>query len=80
MLPDAMVEVAGEAADHRLVAGVGEAKAARSKSAEMLVRANHDDGLTHAFGLDRGGNRAGGAAINKKVGLARRRDRGKAEC
>ena len=80
VLPDAMVELAGEAADDGLVAGVGEAEPARGEAAQMLVRADDDDGLAHALGLHRGGDRAGGAAVDEKVGLARRRDRGKAEC
>ena len=78
VLPDAMVELARKAADHRLVAGVGPSKTAGGQSAEMLLRANHDDGLAHPLGLDSGRDRAGGAAIDQDVGLARRS--GESDC
>lgn len=41
--PEAVVELAGEAADDGFVAGVGEAEAAGGESAEVLVGADDDD-------------------------------------
>ena len=43
VLPDAVIELAREAADDRLVAGVGEAEPAAREPAEMLVRTDDDD-------------------------------------
>ena len=43
VLPDAVVELARQAADDRLVAGVGEPEAAARQPAEMPVRADDDD-------------------------------------
>ena len=67
VLPDAVIEVAREAADHRLVAGVGEAKPAAREPAEMLVRADDHDGLPHALRLDRRDHAGGGAAVDHEV-------------
>ena len=67
VLPDAMVELPREAANHRLVAGVGPAKPAGGESAQMLLRADHHDGFVHPLGLNRGGDRARGTAVDQNV-------------
>ena len=71
VLPDAVVELAGEAADDGLVAGVGEPEAAAGEAAEVLVGPDDDDGLAHPLRLHRGGDGGGGAAVDDDVGLAR---------
>ena len=73
VLPDALVELAREAADDRLVAGVGEAEAAARQAAEVLVRADDDDGLAQALRLDGGDHAGGGAAVDDEVELGRGR-------
>ena len=62
-----MVEVAGEAADDGLVAGVGQAEPAGGEAAEVFVRADDDDGFAHLAGLDGGGDGRAGAAVDDQV-------------
>ena len=64
---NAVVEVAGEAADDFLSAGIGPAEAAGAEAAEMFVGADDEDGLAHLFGLHGGGDGGGGAAIDEDV-------------
>src|SRR6185436_20776639 len=54
VLPDAVIEVAREAADHALVAGVGEPEAAAREAAQVLVGADDDRRPSHLLRLDRG--------------------------
>ncbi len=67
ILPDAVVELPGESADHALLSGVGPAQASRGKSAEMLVRAHDHDRLAHALGLHGGHDTRGRAAVDDDV-------------
>jgi hypothetical protein len=68
VLPDAVVEVAREAADHALVARVGEAEAAARQPSEVLVGADDDGRLSHLLRLDRGDDARRGSAIDQEVG------------
>ncbi len=79
VLPDAMVELAGKAADDGLVAGVGPAQPAGGEPAQVPLRADHDDGLTHPSGLHRGRDCAGRTAVNEEVRLARGGESGEGE-
>ena len=79
VLPDAMIELARKAADHGLVAGVGPAEAAGGEAAEMLLRADHDDGLAHPLGLHGGRDGARSAAVDDDVGRTGRGACGYAE-
>ena len=67
MLPDPVVKLAGQAADDRLVAGVGEAESAAGEAAEMFVRADEDDRLAHLLGLHGGGDAGRGQAVDNHV-------------
>ena len=67
MLPDAVIELAREAADDRLVAGIGEAQAAARQTAEVPVGRDDDDGLAHARGLNGGRDGGRGAAVDHDV-------------
>jgi len=64
---NAVVEVAGEAADDLLSAGIGPAEAAGAEAAEMFVGADDEDGFPHFFGLHGGGDGGGGAAVDEDV-------------
>ena len=68
VLPDAAVEFASEAADGAFVADVGSTEAAGGETAEKLCGLDEDGGLAHARGLERGGDTAGGAAIDDDIG------------
>ena len=48
MTPDTMVEVPGQAADDRLVAGIRETQAAARQTAEMKIRADDDGRLSES--------------------------------
>ena len=69
VLPDAVVELAREAADDGLVAGVGEAEAAARQAAEVLVGTDDDDGLAQALRLDGGDHAGGSPAVDDEVEL-----------
>ncbi len=69
VLPDAMIELAREATDDRLVAGVGEAKPSAREAAEMSVRTDDDDGLPQTLCLDGGGHAGGRAAVDDEIEL-----------
>ena len=69
MLSDAMVNLAGDAADGRFVADVGGAQAARSHAAEMKAELGDDRGFAHARRLHRGHHPGGRAAIDAEVGF-----------
>ena len=58
VLADALVELAGDAADGRLVADVGGAQAAGGQAAEVLARLDQHDALAHAGRLNRRGDAA----------------------
>jgi len=68
VLPDAVVELAGEAADHGFIAGVGKAKAAAGEAAQVFVGADDDGGFAHAFGLHGGDDPRAGAAVDDQIG------------
>ena len=53
VLPDAVVELAGQAADDCLVAGVGPAQAAAGEPAQVPVGRDDDHRLAHPGGLHR---------------------------
>lgn len=67
VFPDAVVEVAGEAADDGFVACVGEAEAARGEAAEVFIWADDDGGFAHFFGLDGGDDACAGAAVDDEI-------------
>ena len=67
MLPDAMIKLARKPPDDRLVAGVGEPEATTGQTAEVFVRADDDDRLSHFLRLDGCDNASGGAAVNDEV-------------
>ena len=67
VLPDPMIELAGQTADHRLVAGVGETESAARQAAQMRVRADDDDRLAHATRLHRGHHAGRSRAIDDQV-------------
>ena len=67
VFPDAMVELPRQPADHRLVAGVRETQAAARQAAEMSVRADEDDGLAHALGLNGRDDARRCAAVNDEL-------------
>ena len=69
MLPDAVIEFAGEPADDGFVAGVGEAETTGGETAEMGVGGDDDCGFAHAAGLDGGDDGGGGAAVDDDVGV-----------
>ena len=58
VLPNAMVEIAGQPADHRFVADVGRAKPAGRQTADVIRRLDEHDALPHLASLN-GGNDAG---------------------
>ena len=66
-LPDAVVEVTGEAADDGLVTGVSEAQATTREAAEVLVGADDDDGLAHLLRLNGSDDGGRGAAVDDDV-------------
>ena len=67
---DAVVKIAGESSDDRLVAGVGEAEAAAGESAEMFVRTDDHDGLSHLLRLHRGDHGGTAASIDDEIVFA----------
>ena len=69
--PDPMVELPGQAADHGLVAGVGEAESTTRQAAQMRVGADHDDRLAQATRLHRGHHACRRRAVDDKVVLRR---------
>ena len=58
MLPNAMVEIAGQAADRRFVADIRRAKAAGRQAADVIRRLDQHHALAHPMSLN-GGNDAG---------------------
>jgi hypothetical protein len=69
VLGDALVELAGEAADGAFVADVGLAEAAAAEAAEAGVGADENDGVAETGGLDGGHDAAGGAAVDADFGF-----------
>ena len=67
VLPDAVVKVARQPADHRLVSRIGETEAPARQPAEMLVRADDHDRLSHLLRLHRGDHRGGRAPVDDDV-------------
>jgi hypothetical protein len=67
-LPDALEELQGVAADHRLLAVIGPAEPARHHSAEMLVGGDERDAQTFSGRRHGGNDTAGRAAIDDDVG------------
>ena len=72
VLPDAMVELAGQAPNHRLVARVREAEAAAREAAEMAIGRHDDDRLAHQPRLHRGGDGRGRPPVDDQIVLCRR--------
>ena len=64
---DAMVEVACQTTDHRLVARIRESKTTAAEAAEMLVRRDNDDGLAHLLHLHCRGDCRTSAAVNHHI-------------
>jgi hypothetical protein len=62
-----VVEVAGQTADHRLVAGVGHAEAPAREATEVLVGRHDDHRLAHARGLHGRGHRRRRAAVHDDI-------------
>ena len=71
VLPDPVVELARQAADDGLVAGVGEPKPSARQAAEMPVWADDDDALSEASGLDGGDHAGGGSTIHNQIEFRR---------
>ena len=69
MLPDAMIELARKAADHRFVTRVSKAKAAAGEATEVFVGTDYDRGFSHFLRLDGGDDARGSAAVNDEVRL-----------
>src|SRR5262245_13612702 len=67
MFPDAMIKIARQPSDDRLVSRVGEAKPAARQAAQMFVWANDHDRLAHLLRLHRGNDARGSAAIDHHV-------------
>ena len=67
VLPDAVIKLARQPADHRLVAGVGPAQSAAGQTAQVLVRADHDHRLAHLLGLHGRGHAGGCSAVDDDV-------------
>jgi hypothetical protein len=67
LLPDAVIEFPREAADHRLVAGIGESEAAAGQPAQVFVGPDDHDRLTHSLRLDRGNHTGRRAAVDHQV-------------
>ncbi len=65
--PHPVIEIARQAADDRLVAGIRPAEAAGAEAAEMPFRSHHHHGPAHAFGLHGRDNSGGGAAVHHDV-------------
>ncbi len=80
VLSDAAIELARDAADHRLVADVGRAEAAGREPADVPARLDEHDRLAHAPRLHRRGDAPGRAAVDddvERIGLSRWRRRAK---
>ena len=67
VLPGAMIELAGQAADDFFFAGVRPAETAGGKAAEVFVRGDDDDGFAHLFGLNRSDDSGAGATVDDDV-------------
>ena len=67
VLPDAVIEVARQAADGLLVADVGRAQAAGRQAAQMIRRLDEHDALAHPLGLNRRDDAGRRAAVNDDV-------------
>jgi len=67
VMMDAGVEFPRESADGLLVADVGGTESARGESAEVSGGFDEDGGLSHAAGLDGGGDACGGATIDDDI-------------
>ena len=72
VLPDAVIEVARQAADRLLVADVGGTQPAGREPAEMLRRLDQDDGLAHPLRLNRRDDAARRAAVHDDIERFRR--------
>ena len=71
VLPDPVVELARQAADDGLVAGVGEPEASAREAAQMPVWTDDDHGLSETAGLDGGDHAGGGSAIDHQIEFRR---------
>ena len=69
VLPDPVVELARQAADDGLVAGVCEPEASARQATEMPVRTHDDDALSQTTGLDGGDHAGGGSAVDDQIEL-----------
>ena len=67
LLPDAVIELARQAADHRLVAGVGESQPAAGQPAQVCVGPDDHHRLAHPLRLNGGNHAGGGAAVDHQV-------------
>ena len=72
LLPDAVIELARQAADHRLVAGVGESQPAAGQPAQVRVGPDDHHRLSHPMRLNGGNHAGGGTAVDHQV-VGRRR-------
>ena len=71
VLPDAVIEVARQAADGLLVADIGRPQAARREPAQVIRRLDEHDALAHPLGLNRRDDAGRRAAVNDDVDVSR---------
>ena len=67
VLPDVVIELAGQSADHGLIAGVGHAQAAAREPAQMPIGRNNDDRFPHPGRLHGRRDRGACAAVDHEV-------------
>ena len=67
LLPDAVIELTREAADHRFVPGVGESEPAARQPAQVLVGPDDHNRLSHPVRLNGGNHASGRAAVDHQV-------------
>ena len=71
-MPNAMIELARQPADRRLVADIGRPKPARRQPAQMIRRLDQHDALAHSLSLNRRDNSGRRSAVHDDVNRFRR--------